>query len=224
MPPEKNTLPQYPIFEALSPITIRQLQERLIERHYPPDHNLVLEGMPAKTGYFILDGEVRVLRSSPEGRIQVLARMGEGHPVNLISLLRQPPINQSSVDTLTRVYVLALTKSDFSDLVEQCPDFAKTLLIQFAHRIAHMTNLAADLALYPVEVRLARFLIDLADQTQSPTGWTQDEIAAQIGTIRDVVGRSLRKFEADGLIERHHGQILLQDRAGLTALAKLGNE
>ncbi len=82
-----------------------------------------------------------------------------------------------------------------------------------------MTQLAAELSLYTVKARLARFLMDLADTRQIFDNWTQDEIAAQIGTVRDVVGRLLREFENQELIKRDRHQILLLERKGLTEIA-----
>jgi len=81
--------------------------------------------------------------------------------------------------------------------------------------LAKITDLAANLSLYTVRARLAQFLIELADQPQSAGGWTQDEIAAHIGTVRDVVGRLLREFETQGLIDRDRQKIILLNRQGL---------
>jgi len=76
------------------------------------------------------------------------------------------------------------------------------------------------LSLYAVRARLARFLIELADLTPSTAGWTQDEIAAHIGTVRDVVGRLLRDFEGAGLIQRQQGKIILLNREKLLEAAE----
>jgi CRP-like cAMP-binding protein len=75
-----------------------------------------------------------------------------------------------------------------------------------------------------VRARLARFIINLADSDTKSSGWTQDEIAAQIGTIRDVVGRLLREFEDQGLIRREQSEILLLDRKGLYKAAELSED
>jgi CRP/FNR family cyclic AMP-dependent transcriptional regulator len=72
-----------------------------------------------------------------------------------------------------------------------------------------------DLALHTVRTRLARFLLARADGKQPPKRWTQEEVAAQIGTVRDVVGRALRTFVADGLIRRERGRIVVVDRESL---------
>jgi CRP/FNR family transcriptional regulator len=150
-----------------------------------------------------------------EGRMQVLARLGPGAPVNIISLLKEDNLNHASVDSLTPVKLVVLGANDFNYLIENHPDFSKVLLKIFAERMAKITDLASDLSLYTVRARLAQFLIELADQPQAAGGWTQDEIAAHIGTVRDVVGRLLRDFESKGLISRERQQIFLLDRQGL---------
>ena len=91
----------------------------------------------------------------------------------------------------------------------------------FARRISRMVDLTAELSLYPVRVRLARFIINLAETGADGGGWTQDEIASQIGTIRDVVGRLLREFEQEGLIRREKSEIILLDRKRLYTAADL---
>ena len=67
------------------------------------------------------------------------------------------------------------------------------LLHELAERMTKLTNLAAGLSLHTVRARLANFLIELANDPQTTDGWTQDEVAAEIGTVRDVVGRLMRR-------------------------------
>jgi CRP/FNR family transcriptional regulator len=130
-------------------------------------------------------------------------------------------VNRASVEALTPASVFKLTARDFDDLLTNCPEFSIVLLSHFTQRISHMTDLVADLSLLSVRSRLARFLINLADEPDTAYDWTQDEIAAQIGTVRDVVGRTLRDFETLGLITRGHRHITLLDRSGLMREAAL---
>jgi len=116
-----------------------------------------------------------------------------------------------------------LDANAFNRMITMYPDFSVMLLHHFAERIKKMTNLAAELSFHSVRIRLARFLMELANQPYTAGGWTQDEIAAQIGTIRDIVGRLLREFEAKGLIGRDRQEITLLDRVGLMKEAELGN-
>jgi CRP/FNR family transcriptional regulator len=74
-----------------------------------------------------------------------------------------------------------------------------------------------DLSLRSVRGRLARFLLERAEEGEVEREWTQDEIAARLGTVRDVVGRNLRALADAGLIEIRRQRIVLLDREGLEA-------
>lgn len=220
MPAETAQINQIAGFSTLNPDTRMTIIRRSFTRQLKTGHTLTLEGSPAESCYFVLSGEVRVLRMNPEGRVQVLGRMRAGDPINIISLLTKDKLNRATIETLTPVTLLVLSAADFDYLTDHYPDFSKLLLHHLAARMSKITDLAADLSLYAVRARLARFLIELADLTPSPSGWTQDEIAAHIGTVRDVVGRLLRDFEAAGIIQRQQGQIILLDRIQLSAVAE----
>ena len=220
MPIDIHPLDTLPFFSSLQPDTRLAISRRAFTRQVPSGQTLVIEGMPAESCYFILAGEVRVLRMNAEGRMQVLARFSTGDALNVISLLTPEQVNRATIETLTPVSVLVMSASDFNEILNRYPDFAKTLLVRFATRLSKITDLAADLSLYAVRARLARFLIELADLTPSTAGWTQDEIAAHIGTVRDVVGRLLRDFEGAGLIQRQQGRIILLDREKLLEAAE----
>ena len=210
-----SELAKIPGFDSLKPDTLDVLSERAFSQTRPAGFSLTIEGMPAEFCYFIVSGSVRVLRMNHEGRIQVLARFGAGAPLNIISMLSEDKTNHSSIETLTPVKTIVIDASCFNLLMEHHPDFSRMLLLTFAERMAKMVNLASNLSLHTVRSRLARFLIDLADQPQLAGGWTQDEIASHIGTVRDVVGRLLREFEAEGLIKRERQQIFLLNRSQL---------
>ena len=89
----------------------------------------------------------------------------------------------------------------------------------YSQRLKQLTNKVEDLGLYSVRARLVRFLLEQADQKEIPVRWTQDEIARQIGTVRDVVGRSLRTLEQEGLIQIRRQCIRLLDRLRLEKIA-----
>lgn len=216
-----SALTQIPLFAELSLECRQQLSQSLIRREIAAGQSLVLEGDPAEACYFVRSGAFRVLRMNRDGKIQVLSRLSAGEPINIISLLMPERISRASVEALTPASVFALTAKDFDSLLVSCPEFSVALLRHFAQRIRHMTDLAADLSLLSVRSRLARFLISLAEEPDTPCDWTQDEIAAQIGTVRDVVGRTLRDFETRGLISRDHHRITLLDRSGLMREAGL---
>jgi CRP-like cAMP-binding protein len=85
-----------------------------------------------------------------------------------------------------------------------------------AAEVRRLSDMVEDLALHTVRTRLARFLLTSAEGTpMAQRQWTQEEIALQIGTVREMVGRTLRAFSAEGLIRRQRGQIVVVNREGL---------
>lgn len=211
----------FPLFNRLSPETQRVLQARLIPRHISTGEILLIEKEPAEYGYFIRSGFLRTIRTNREGRIQVLARFSRPEPVNIISLLSTPQHNRATIDALSDAELYALSAADFDHLIANYPDFSTRLLQQLAGRIGDLTDKIASLSLFPVRTRLARFLLQLADGLHPSTNsWTQDEIAAEIGTTRDIVGRLLREFEQESLITRNRSEILLIDKTKLYRIAE----
>lgn len=214
-------LEHFPLFAKLEPETRQALSTRLFPFTLSSGQTLLIEGEPAEHCYFIQRGELRVLKMNVEGRVQVIARLHEPMPVNVISLLVKLRLNQATIEAITPAEVLVLTAADFDDLTDHYPDFSAAMLRSLASRVSQMTDMIAELSLYPVSVRLARFIINLADTDKETGNWTQDEIAAQIGTTRDIVGRTLREFDRAGLIHHDRSEIVLLDKPGLFKAAEL---
>jgi len=214
-----STISKIPIFDTLRPDTRQALAQRLFKKSYQEGQTLLVEGMQAEYCFFLSSGALRVLRMNTEGRIQVLARLSPGAPVNILSLLTPEKVNRASVEALSDSELLILSGETLNDILSQFPDFTEMLLRTFAKRMAVMADLAAGLSLQTVRTRLARFLMALADDPNLAGGWTQDEIASHIGTVRDVVGRLLREFESDSLIHREGQHIILLSKEGLSGFA-----
>ena len=83
-------------------------------------------------------------------------------------------------------------------------------------RLRHLVGLVEDLSLRQVSARLAKLLLDTA--THGERALTQQEMAAQLGTVREMIGRSLKQLETRGLIKTERGRIVVLDRAGLEKL------
>ena len=119
-----------------------------------------------------------------------------------------------------RARTIHTVKEDFLRLTETSPDLAMNVLRDFAGKLTHLTGLVEQLSLHSIRGRLARFLIEQANQGEVAGRWTQDEIAAHLGTVRDMVGRTLRAFTDSGMIRRERNRVILLDRAALEAEAE----
>jgi len=211
-----DSLRKMALFTHLTDATLQQLAEVAIQRKYAPEEIILFEGDPCEAACWVASGVVRIYRLSPEGREQVLVQLGEGQSFNTVPPLRPEGINQASARTLTDTILYLVQKEDYLRLVRTCPDLAYAVLENFAERLEHLTKLVENLALHSVRGRLARFLLDQAeDQGEITRGWTQDEIAAHLGTVRDMVGRALRSFINNGLVRKERNRLVLIDREGL---------
>lgn len=215
MPDTTIILRRIALFRELSPHALDRVAQAAIRRTYAPEEHILCAGDPCEAAYFIASGEVRVYRLSPQGREQVLTQLGPGHAFNLAPLFQDACAASASAVALTEVTLYTLLKNDLLRLIAEYPELAVALLRDFSGRLTHLTALVEDLALRTVRARLARFLLEQGDAQHMARGWTQDEIAAHIGTVRDVVGRTLRAFADAGLVEVGRGRIALLDRSGL---------
>ena len=97
---------------------------------------------------------------------------------------------------------------------------AMVVIKVFAARLRHLTILVEDLSFRHVTSRLAKVLLEYADSTQGAPKrrLTQQEMASLIGTAREVVGRSLKSLEEQGIVRLEGHRIVIVDRKGLSKL------
>jgi CRP/FNR family cyclic AMP-dependent transcriptional regulator len=207
------------LFADLSDDGLLHVADAARAHAYEPGEMIIFEGDPCRAAYFIAEGQVRVYRLSPIGREQVLASLGPGQSFNTVPPFQPEGVNHATVEALTAVIVYAVSSADLRRLVSETPELALALLQDFAGRLDHLTNLVEDLALRTVRGRLARFLLEHVNEKGVVRRWTQDEIAARLGTVRDMVGRTLRAFADVDLVRVDRQRIVLLDREGLEAEA-----
>ena len=195
------------------------------ERLYESGEAIIWQGDECTAIYCILSGEIEIYRLSSRGREQMLDRMKTGACFNLVPALSGQGINAANVRALSGCRLLVMPVSRFQQILRENAEFNLAVSKYLANRLAHMAKLVETLSLYSVRQRLARFLIEQAD-TEKIDGsmrWTQTDMANRLGTVRDVLGRTLRKMEDEGLVRIVREKILLIDRQRLESVAE-GNE
>ena len=175
------------------------------------------EGDQADAMYLVMHGRVKIARVSASGREQVLNVIGAGGHFNTVPMFDGGacPANAQAIDD---VALLALPRDRLHRVVEDHPALALALLKEFTSRLRHLVNLVDDLALHSVQGRLAGLLLEqaaMAERGATAEPLTQAEMAARLGTVREMVGRALKTFEALGLLRLDRGVITLLDREGL---------
>ena len=212
--PTSDALSIFPLFKGTGTAALAALASDMRERSFSPGQVIALEGDACDEVCFVHRGLVRIRQLSLEGREHVLTYLGPGGCFNLVAAL-DGGAHLGSVDALTTAGVYALPCARLRDLMMQHADLSLTIARHLARESRRLSQMVKELALHPVRARLARFLLDFAEEAPSGRRWTQDMIAAHIGTVRDVVGRVLRSMEADGMIRRERGRLVVMDREAM---------
>ena len=193
-----------------------------------------VEGEPAAALYVVATGRVRVYRVSARGREQVLHVLGPTDHFNHVPIFDGGPC-PANAEAVVAGLLLVLPADELRTLVSHHADLAMAFLTDFAGKVRHLVGLVDALSLQSVQSRLASLLLEQAEAARSgaglasqpgqsgqsaQTGLTQTDMAARLGTVREMVGRSLKSFREQGLIALDRGEIIIVDRRGLQALVE----
>ncbi len=209
-----------PYFTVLSNAEVGRIEKDILERTFDKGELLFLEGQPCRGLYVVKSGQVRVFKSSAEGKEQVLLVAKPGQSFNDVPVF-DGSSNPASASALEPSTVYIIPKETILSLLSGCPAAAAILKI-FATRLRHLTSLVEDLSFRTVVSRLSKMLLDLAVAEGGEAAvprLTQDEMAARLGTVRDVIGRGLRALEKEGAIRIQAGRIVVTDRRKLKDLS-----
>jgi CRP/FNR family transcriptional regulator len=215
-------------FADLDPAAQRAFDAVATMRRYESGQIVIQEGEPGAPVFVVRRGTVRVYRTSMDGREQTLIRLGPGAAFNMPSAFlphsageKRAPLAPASAVALAPVELAVVSQADFCQTVIHTPELARVVLRDLAAKMNHLADLTRDLGLLTVRARLASFLLSHGQPLEGSPGaaghvrWTHHEIAAQIGTVREVVSRTMRAFVRDGLIALERHRIVVLDREAL---------
>lgn len=181
------------------------------------------EGESCAGFHVVVEGLVRIYRINPEGRLHTLCLLRPPATFNEVAAVDggHNPYNAAAV---TSVEVVVLSHPALLTLLSNDPRLMGSYLQALAHLNREYIERLEDMTFRTIPSRLAKlFLYEMsyADQiAEAPTRLTQEEIAAILGTTREVVGRALRGLLNAGLLRREGREVYVADRAGLEQLAE----
>ena len=204
-----------PYFAYLDEAALQAVGQAAVTRQYSKDEIIFLEGDPC-AGLFIVEiGRVKIFKVSTEGREQVLKLLAPGEFFNEVAVLDGGP-NPVSAMTVLDSTLWIIDRSTMLDLLARYPALAQGIIENLAAHARHLVSLVEDLSLRTVSARLAKLLLTRAVRGgEAAHRLTQQEMAAQLGTVREMVGRVLRDFEDEGLIRFDRHRIVILDREGM---------
>lgn len=198
-----------------------ELARRAVWREYAPGAIIFLENEHASAIYYLHFGWVKVSKSSPDGREQILRFLGPGEIFNELSVFASKP-NPATATALEAVGAWLIPRTAIRDLLVSHPEVAVHVVENIADRVMYLVSLVADLSLRSVEGRVARLLLDeAAENVMTRQRWaTQTELAARLGTVPDVLSRALRGMVDAGIIALNRHEIRILDRPALESIAQ----
>ena len=209
-----EALSKLPFFARLDVAALGRIAPHVRAQALQPGQVAVWEGDTCAAVHFVVQGLVRTRRMSLNGREHVLAYLGPGECFNLVPALDGGP-NPVTVDAVTSTMLYSVACTDCRQILADHGELAHAVLEHLAGEVRRLNDMVESLALHSVRTRLARFLLDYAKGRAPARQWTQEEIASHIGTVREMVGRTMRDLAQDGLIRRERGRIVVVDRAGM---------
>jgi len=210
-----------PYFARLDTAAMEAAAARAISRNYGKGAVIFLEGDPCAGLHVIEEGRVKLYKVSAEGREQVVKLLGPGEFFNEVAVFDGGPNPVSAMAALDAT-LWVIDCASMRDLVSRFPALAEAVIENLAARSRHLLSLVEDLSLRTVSARLAKLLLSQAQTGgAAPRLTSQQEMAAQVGTVREMVGRVLRTLEDQGLIQLDRHRIVILDREGLEREAML---
>jgi CRP/FNR family transcriptional regulator len=215
----KSLLKGIPYFRPLDDQALETIAREVIVRRYHAGEIIFLEGDPVAGLHLVVEGSGKVYRLSEAGREHILTTLGPGDSCNEVPVVDGGP-NPANFAALEDSTVWIITEESLNRLRRDFPTLNNVIIKNLAMRCRQLVQRVYNLSFLSVTGRLAAFLLQQSDEASdlNRQQWTQDEIAAHLGTVREMVGRAFRELQQAELIaiDRHRIEIL--DREGLKEL------
>jgi CRP-like cAMP-binding protein len=208
-----------PYFSGVGEDVIASLRRFVYEKRAARGELLISEGDNANVLFFVAEGAVKVFKTSPDGKEQILRIIRPGESFNDVPVIDG---GSSLVSAAARgpVTLYAIKKSDLESIIRDRPLVALNVIRVLSARVRELIELVEDLSFRHVTGRVAKMLLEYAQDGEGQR-LTQQEMAAIIGTAREMVGRSLKSLESDGAIRMERNHIVITDRKALKETAGL---
>ena len=211
-----NLLRKVPYFADLSSDELAVVATRLVARQLQAGQVAFLEGETSAGLHLVVSGLAKIYRLSPEGREQVLALLRPGDSCNEVPVV-DGGRNPASCVAVENTTFWIWPGAEMDRLRRELPRLNEAVISGLAARCRELVDKVYTLSFLPVSARLARFLLQqvAAGTTLDRRRWTQGEIAAHVGTVREMVARALRNLQDEGLVSVTRNRIEIVDRDGL---------
>ncbi len=219
-----KTLAQVGLFTGLSEAELTFLAQRAVARKFSAGEIVFSEGESCLGMYVVESGHIRIFKTSAGGREQVLSIDGPGGSVAELPVFDggNYPASVAAMEDCTLLFI---SKQDFQALCLAHPQVALKVLRVVGARLRKLVGIIEELSFTTVRHRLAAFLVRLARREGERSGkgvivtlpMSNQELASQIGTVRELVSRNLSRFQSEKLIQMDGRRVSIPDLPRLEA-------
>ena len=201
------------------------LAARTVRKLFSTGEMLFSEGEPCNGIHIIARGRVRIFKTSINGREQVLAVDGPGESIAELPVFDGGPYPASAV-AVEDTEIAFISRRDFRAYCLEHPEVALKVLAVVGARLRRLVGIIEELSFTTIRQRLVSTLLRLAENEGKKTTCgiefllpaSHQELANQLGTVRELVSRNLMRLQAEGLLDVEARQIVVKDMKGLSAL------
>jgi CRP/FNR family cyclic AMP-dependent transcriptional regulator len=215
-------LRRIPLFAGLTESELHALAARVSPRRFGRGELLFSEGDPCQGLFIVAAGKVRIFKMSASGREQILALEGAGSTIAELPVFDggNYPASASAAEDAE---VLFISRKDFQSFCREHPEVALKVIAVVGGRLRRLVGIIEELSFTTVRQRLITLLLRLAQEKGTTSkqgirielGASHQELAAELGTVRELVSRNLGRLQAEGLIDVEGREIIVKDAAGL---------
>jgi CRP/FNR family transcriptional regulator len=206
----EDVLPRVPFFAELDEASLAALARHVHTRRYSPGETVVADGWPCEGLSFVVRGHVRVYRSTSDGREQVLRVVGPGRTFNEAAAFDEG-LNAEGAVAVGEVVTGLVPSLVLRAEIDRHPEIAKAATRLLANRQRALGQMVEDLGVRDVTARVVKVLLGCAGRYDHVAGTcsriTHQEIASMVGSVREVVQRSLKELERKGAIKLERARI-----------------
>jgi CRP/FNR family cyclic AMP-dependent transcriptional regulator len=222
-----ETLRRVPLFNELSAEELVSISAQLTVSRHAADQVLFSEGNSGGDLLIVKEGAVRILKTAASGRQQLISIERAGSSLGEVSVFDGGAYSTTAI-TISPVVLLRLRGEHFRNLCSSHPAVAFKVIRVLGHRLRRLRNLVEQLSFATVRGRLVAHLLQLAAERGERVGLTvkvelaenNEELAARLGTVRELVSRNLGRLHGEGLIQMSRRAVTIPDVSALRAEIK----
>jgi CRP/FNR family transcriptional regulator len=218
----ESVLRKTPLFASLTEDETLALRRRFTSKRYDRGELLFSEGDGCRGLFIVGRGKIRIFKLSTSGREQTLAIEGPGSSFAELPVFdggNYPASAAASEDA----EVLFISRKDFQDFCREHPEVGLKVIAVVGSRLRRLVGIIEDLSFTTVRQRLISLILRLAQTSTARSSEgvhieltkSQQDLAAELGTVRELISRNLGRLEAEGYLDVNGRSIVVKDLAGL---------